>query len=475
MEQDRIIKIRLFLMLEKNHKEFQKMFSYYYSIIPDKNITDCFRESFIKFIKDEFNNENFVDLFTEYISIYNVDLFTFILFDNLTKLVEYIPTSSEMEFLSLKKDVVNFVKSNNNISFDNALYKAVIKRINIHDKEHMAIESKINDKVYLSNYRLYMKEIDKFDLLTKSEERDLIADYLKNRNEESLSALINHNQRLVVSIAFKVAYNASQRKMSVDVLDLIQEGNFGLIDAIEQFDLNKNTKLSTYSYYKIKQKMNRYIENNGRTVRVPVHKNSEASTLYKLETEYRQELGRELTDADKEELIYSKVPYDKKEFLYYPLSLDEKVQKNDAKNESDGQYLIDKIADTRIEPTDAETNRLVDREVIDLAIKKYIETSKRKDAVRNTTIFRLRYGLFNKDCLEIINKYDLKLYRGKDNVDIITTEEIAKAFTIKRARIQQIEATVLEEISKTLISYETELTGVKYTYDVEKKCAVRLR
>lgn len=476
MSDECILKIRLYLLSEKNDKKFRKMYAQYFNIYPDSKMVESYKTSFIKFIENEFNSGNFTDIFLNYVNIYSVDLFTFILFDKLGNLVNYKLNKNDIKEIALIKGVESFVK-NDTISENNSnILNLVKKEIFSVQKEKEKVESKIKDEILLSNYRIYMNEVNKYDLLTKDEERMLIEDYQKNDNKESLNKLIIHNQRLVVRIAFHMISKAYHKKVDVDIMDFIQEGNFGLIRSIEKFNLEENTKLSTYAYRNIQHKIQRYIENNGRTVRIPVNKNEQIDKIYNMESSYIQELGRQLTDTEKEELIYSKVAYDKDEPLYFKLSLDEKINISDSKGKSDGYYLIDTIADKMVKPTDAESDSKADREAIDQVLNTYIEKSKNKNiATRNALIFRLRYGLFNDECYNIINLHNLKTRKTKDGVEIVNHEEIAKALPIKRARIQQIEAKVLEYVTKALISYEYELTGVKYQYDVNTKKALRIR
>lgn len=476
MESERILKIRLFILLEKSEKEFKKMYYFHYNIYPTPNQVKEFKDAFISYIKNEFALNNFVDIFSEYMDYYNIDLYVFVLFEKLTKLAKYKVTKDDIAELSLMDSVSTFFENNDLSNSDNRIIKRISKLILTRKNDLKNIESDISNKILLSNFLIYKNEIIKYSVLSTQEERQLIYDYQINGNRESLNEIIVRNQRLVLSISLEVYLHNYYRKVDADIMDLIQEGNFGLRDSIIRFDLNRQTKLSTYAYRNIKQKMQRYLENNGRTVRVPVHKNGEINKLYSLESMYRQELGRELTDKDREELIYSKLPYNKEEPLYNKLSLDEKVSRKESDKGSDNLYLIDTIADSSVESAEEKIERLSERELIDQALDKYIHTARNnKYSKRNALIFRLRYGLFDDECSKIIEEHHLKLRRIKCGVLVITSEQLTKVFGINISRVQAIEVEVFQFVSKALIPYENELTGVNYIYDEKNKRAIRKR
>lgn len=148
------------------------------------------------------------------------------------------------------------------------------------------------DKAVINNsVKIYLKEAGRYPLLSREEELRLAA-AAKNGNEKAKTDLVNHNLRLVVSIAKKYMGRG------LSLLDLIQEGNIGLIKAVEKYDPSKGFKFSTYATYWIKQAVSRAIIEQGRNIRVPVHSIELISNIKKFERNFTQEFGRTPTEAE---------------------------------------------------------------------------------------------------------------------------------------------------------------------------------
>ena len=255
--------------------------------------------------------------------------------------------------------------------------------------------------------KMYLREIGQIPLLSYEEEIDY-AQRVLNGEEEAKQKLIESNLRLVVSIAKK------HTNRGLKMLDLIQEGNMGLMKAVEKFEYEKGFKFSTYATWWIRQAITRAIADQGRTIRIPVHM---IETINKIKKESRiilQETGKEPTAeelADKLELPVEKVK-SILEMNQDPISLETPVG-----SEEDSE-LGDFVEDDKFaNPYDA-TTRILLKEQLDEVLKTLNE--------REEMVLRYRYGL--------------------DDGSQKTLEEVGKIFNVTRERIRQIEVKALRKL-----------------------------
>ncbi len=273
---------------------------------------------------------------------------------------------------------------------------------NLVDDLSMPPGVKINDPV-----RMYLKEIGRVPLLSADDEVDL-AKRIELGDEEAKRRLAEANLRLVVSIAKRYVGRGML------FLDLIQEGNMGLIKAVEKFDHRKGYKFSTYATWWIRQAITRAIADQARTIRIPVHMVETINKLIRVSRQLLQELGREPTPeeiAEEMDLSTDKVREIMK-IAQEPVSLETPI------GEEDDSHLGDFIEDQEaLAPADAAAYELLKEQLEDV-----LDTL----TEREENVLRLRFGL--------------------DDGRTRTLEEVGKVFGVTRERIRQIEAKALRKL-----------------------------
>ena len=255
--------------------------------------------------------------------------------------------------------------------------------------------------------RMYLKEIGKVSLLSADEEIEL-AKRMERGDEAAKKRLAEANLRLVVSIAKRYVGRGML------FLDLIQEGNLGLIKAVEKFDYRKGYKFSTYATWWIRQAITRAIADQARTIRIPVHMVETINKLIRVSRQLLQELGREPTPEEIAEEM--DMPVDRvREILKIsqePVSLETPI------GEEEDSHLGDFIQDDNVPvPADAAAFTLLKEQLVEVL-------STLTD--REQKVLRLRFGL--------------------DDGRARTLEEVGKEFNVTRERIRQIEAKALRKL-----------------------------
>ena len=305
------------------------------------------------------------------------------------KLSKQEPTVSELE------NVYKYVESND------------IQVINEFDKEKELYEQLYNEVSVDDTVKMYLKDIGRIPLLTPEEELQLAKD-MADGDEGAKRKLSEANLRLVVSIAKKYMGRGML------FLDLIQEGNLGLMKAVEKFDYNKGFKFSTYATWWIRQAITRAIADQARTIRIPVHMVETINKEVRISRRLLQELGREPTPEEiaKEMGIDEEKVREILKIAQDPVSLETPI------GEEEDSHLSDFIEDDQGKsPSDT---------VDSLALKNQLGELLNSLTPREEKVLRLRYGL--------------------DDGRPRTLEEVGKEFNVTRERIRQIEAKALRKL-----------------------------
>ena len=275
------------------------------------------------------------------------------------------------------------------------------------DIEIIDIPNESKDMSVNDNVRMYLKEIGKISLLSLEEEQNL-SKRVAEGDEGAKRLLAESNLRLVVSIAKRYVGRG------LLFLDLIQEGNIGLMKAVEKFDYDKGYKFSTYATWWIRQAITRALADQARTIRVPVHMVETINKMARIERQMTLELNREPSDeelAKKMGLSVDKIVEIRK-ISQDPVSLETPI------GEEDDSHLGDFLADERtMSPEEYATYEILKDELRDV-----LKTLTK----REEEVLELRFGLLDGSCH--------------------TLEEVGKKFGVTRERIRQIEAKALRKL-----------------------------
>lgn len=312
-------------------------------------------------------------------------------------------------FECLEQNRVDVLRMDGKGDLDEELF--LVDEADLEDEEEINVEHmdlSVPDGISLDDpVRMYLKEIGKIPLLSSEDEIEL-AKEMELGNEEAQKRLAEANLRLVVSIAKRYVGRGMQ------FLDLIQEGNLGLIKAVEKFDYRKGYKFSTYATWWIRQAITRSIADQARTIRIPVHMVETINRLVRTSRQLLQELGREPTmeEIGKRVDMPAERVAEIMKMSQDPVSLETPV------GEEEDSHLGDFIQDDHVTvPQDAAAYTLLHEQLMEV-LGTLTE--------REQKVLRLRFGL--------------------DDGRPRTLEEVGKQFHVTRERIRQIEAKALRKL-----------------------------
>ena len=342
--------------------------------------------------------------------------------------IEQAEIQDAISFLDLEdKDVeelINYFKSNNinvisdndeegieELEFDENDVALDMDDEDVPDEEELQDISKlvIGDVKVNDSVKIYLKEIGKVPLLNAQQEIDL-AQRIIAGDEDAKQELINANLRLVISIAKRYAGRG------MPFLDLIQEGNMGLIKAVEKFDYTKGFKFSTYATWWIRQAITRAIADQARTIRIPVHMVETINKITRAQRQLVQELGRDPTAEEISDRLEGALSAARireiQRINQEPVSLETPI------GEEDDSHLGDFLEDKEVEsPSDYTTKSLLKDELNEVMLEL---------TDRERRVLELRYGLIDNHPR--------------------TLEEVGKVFGVTRERIRQIEAKAIKKL-----------------------------
>lgn len=278
--------------------------------------------------------------------------------------------------------------------------------------EELAITAENVDAFADDSVRLYLREIGKIPLLTPEEEADLAQRIVKG-DKKAKDKMVESNMRLVVSIAKRYGGRG------LDFLDLIQEGNTGLLRAVEKFDPDKGFKFSTYATWWVRQAITRAIADQARTIRIPVHMVETINKVLRTTRKLTSELNREPTNEE----IAKELDMEP-EKVDYVMRIKQDIASLDAsvgrEGDDEDSVLGDFVEDEeRISPEDSAANQILKEQLSEI-----IATL----TDREQKIIRLRFGIGG----------------GRPH----TLEEVGNEFDVTRERIRQIEAKALSKLRK---------------------------
>ena len=260
-------------------------------------------------------------------------------------------------------------------------------------------------------FQLYLRQISQYPLLTREQEVTLAAK-IKKGNKGAASEMIRGNLRLVVKIARDYA------NLGLPLLDLISEGNIGLMKAVERFDPAKGGKLSTYGAWWIKQSIKRALANQGKTIRLPVHLVDKIAKIRRVGAGLSDELGREATDEEIAEEVgmNAEKVTQLKQAAIRPASLDAPVGEEDSTEF--GELVGDEMA---VDPFESLSEKNIQMQVVEV-LEQLDEREKK--------IINARFGL--------------------DGSDPITLEEVGCKFGVTRERIRQLQNIALGKMRRAI-------------------------
>jgi RNA polymerase primary sigma factor len=260
-------------------------------------------------------------------------------------------------------------------------------------------------------FKLYLREIGQVKLLTPEEEIELAA-RIKKGDKKAREQMIKANLRLVVKIAH------DYEGFGLPLLDLISEGNIGLMKAVERFDPSKGGKLSTYGSWWIKQSIKRALANQSKTIRLPVHLVDKISKMRRVSMKLQEEFGREPTDEELAEelgMTASRVAQMRTAAIR-PASLDAPIGDDESNNYS--EIIADENADTPYQ--------MLEDQTVTRMLQEMVKTLDPREA----TILRYRFGL--------------------DGGSERTLEEVGEKFGVTRERVRQIQNIALNKLRKMI-------------------------
>ncbi len=304
-----------------------------------------------------------------------------------------------------KVDMMVKEELNNEVSLEEEIIDEEVKEDN---EEDYAEEPILDEGLTDDLLKVYLKEIGKIPVLTPEEERSL-AIQIEKGDETAKKQLIDSNLRLVVSVAKRYA-----RGSGMSMLDLIQEGNMGLMKAVDKFEYKKGFKFSTYAMWWIRQSVSRAISDQSKTIRIPVHMRENMNRLGRIMRQFTAENGRSPTSEELSDLTGNSTKRIDEIMQLYgdTLSLDNPV----------GEDEDTTLGDFITADEEPEQYRVTEHKMLQKEIENILLTLNDREQM----VIKLRFGLYDGE--------------------IWTLEEIGRIYHVTRERIRQIEAKAIRKL-----------------------------
>ena len=388
-----------------------------------------------KYFKKQFEDNKLIETVKKYIENSGKALSrkSMMFLDDILVNSEYDLTFEDIEKLLDIKELQVYLKASKN---DKTSLVERIKEFQETQELEKELEN-IPEEAYYDTSdieNIYFADISRYKLLTAEEERYYLKKYLEEEDAEAFDILVGSNQGLCKKVA-RIYLNRG-----LSFLDLIQEGNIGLIKAIQRFDLSRPTKFSTYAMWWIRQAIKVAISDYSRTIRIPRNLGDVQEKIKKLEEAYESETGETLTIKQLSELtgIREERIKDAKRFELRMISFDKPV-KEDEDESTIGDFMVSDIIETPEEIADKQA----EHDTYELLFKILRESSNLTNPERSEQIMRLRMGIevYNDETYRIIKKSGLPIK------DKYTLEEVAQIYGITRERVRQLQEKCRKKMS----------------------------
>lgn len=408
----------------------------------------------MEYFENQFENKKLPVLFNKYIEYYKketIDATDFVLFDELLSKIDYELSFDDVSKITSNKKVSEYLnqKISKEIIEANDFLEQLYGFVNIEDDEKLK-EIDIN-AIADDNVKLYKNDCRAYGLLNYEEERMYAIKYRNTKDEEAKEMLICCNQRLV--------WREANRYLNrgLELLDLIDEGNIGLMKAIDRFDPDLGYKLSTYITWWIRQTIRRAVYEKGRTIRIPVHLSERFNKLSKIENMLIQKLEREPTDIEILNLWNeltngkNKMTLDRiKEIRGYKEKAD-LISLNKIEGENEESELADFIADEEASDPVKYSEEIEIRLVINRVLDELDNFKTEEGSKRAAQMVRMYEGIFNEETVKILVNAGKNAFPRN-----MTLNEIAEIYGISGERVRQIIEKAKRGMKQHIISYERE-------------------
>lgn len=428
-----------------------------YTKLDEKEIERRVNNNLIKYFKKQFKSNKLPTIIKKYIKsnkLKRLSKLDMQFLDNIIYKTEYEVTYEDLEKLLNIKQISNYlkvsakeelelvVKLRQFIKLQEAAEEE--KEESVEPTQEKSVEPTEEEYDGVNIEKIYERDSRRYKLLSREEERYYLKKYQEEDDKEAFDILIGSNQGLCK----KIARRYEGRGLSK--LDLIQEGNIGLIKCLEKFDLKRETKLSTYAMWWIDQSVQKAVKDKSKTIRVPVHVQDGQDKLNRVESAYMRKFGYEPTIEELAELSgFTKEKIKElKDSEFRMVSFDKKVQTDDDSGSTLGDFIKSEIL-TPEEILEEES----EKELLNNYLERLAKDKNVGDGGRQEQIIRLRFGieLYNETTYELIRR------AGFEVKDKYKLEDVGKIFGVTRERIRQLEAKAIKTLKKYGFSYKKEL------------------